>query len=105
MLALLCIGCSQHRVVSQREFLEEASQLKPGRKISVRDRNGKELKGTLVEAATMLPDSSRVLVIENEAGGETHRFKLSPVNVQTEMIHWNCNRHRHSGKSHVHIER
>lgn len=85
-LTLLCMGCSQHRVVSQREFLEEAGHLKPGRKIGVRDRNGKEFKGTLVEAATMLPDSSRVLVIANKAGGEKRQFKISPVHAQTEII-------------------
>jgi hypothetical protein len=86
VLALLCMGCSQHRVVSQCEFLEEASRLKPGRKISVRDRNGKEFKGALVEAANTLPDSSRVLVIANKASGEKRQYKISPVHAQTEII-------------------
>lgn len=86
VLALLCVGCSQHRVVSQREFLDEVSRLKSGSRISVRDRNGKEFKGALVEAATMLPDSSRVLVIANKADGEKHQFKISPAQAQTEII-------------------
>jgi hypothetical protein len=79
LLALLCIGCSQHRVVSQREFLEEVSRLKSGSKLSLRDNRGEKYSGALATPVSMLPDSSQVIIMENTLEGTKYQFTISPM--------------------------
>ncbi|MGH7452455.1 MAG: hypothetical protein ACRENG_14000 [bacterium] len=83
--ALVCIGCSQHLLLNQREFADEASKLKTRSEVSVQDRNGQKHSGILIEPLRMLPDSSQLMSIQSEPDGKMHQFMISPLSSQTEV--------------------
>ena len=88
LLVLLCFGCSQHRLVSQRELMDEMAKLAPGNHLSVYDRSGVEHKGILLEPAIIQPDSTQVLVIETVPDKEKYRFgiPLQPARAEVTKV-------------------
>ncbi len=93
VIALVCIGCSQHRIVSQREFLDETQKLKAGSKLILLDRSGKKHRCILVAPVRILPDSARAVVFNCKQDGEYHEFAVSLSSESNEVteIRMRCN--------------
>jgi hypothetical protein len=79
---LFCFGCSQRRLIGQREFM---NQVTPGMQVTIHDRTGVKYKGIIVEPTKTLSDSTQILMIETEKDKKRHEFSISPAPTRTDV--------------------